>query len=55
MVKIKMGEICRSLYRTANHKPITNMGKAAHQAIISGKVMVCRRLLSCHGKGANKR
>ena len=54
-VKIRIGEICLSLYFIENHRPITNNGKEAHHTIISGRVILWRRDTICHGNGAKSK
>ena len=54
-VKIKIGEIIRKRYLMLNHNPRTNSGNEAHQINISGRVMLCRREVTCQGKGAKSK
>ena len=54
-VKIKIGEIIRKRYLMLNHNPSTNSGNEAHQINISGKVMLCRKDVTCQGKGAKSK
>ena len=49
------GKAWRNLYFKVNHKPKTRSGNRLHHTNISGNVIICRRLATCQGKGANKR